>query len=247
MSYIELFSGHAEQYAAARPGYPDALFDWLAAVAPKHELAWDCATGSGQAAVGLARRFTHVIATDASAAQLAHAAPHPRITYRQAAAEASGLESGIADLVSVAQALHWLDLQPFFEEATRVLAPGGVLAAWTYNLPRIAAAIDAEVDRLHDGVLANYWSGRRKLVDEGYASIVLPLEPIEAPEFEMRSEWTLAQFTAYVRTWSAVQRYKSERGDDPVDAVESALQPLWGEPHEPRSVRWPVTVLASRK
>jgi SAM-dependent methyltransferase len=247
VSYIELFSGHAEQYAAARPGYPDALFDWLAAVTPRHELAWDCATGSGQAALGLATRFTRVVATDASAAQLAHATPHPSITYRQARAEASGLESGIADLVAVAQALHWLDLQPFFEEAARVLAPGGVLAAWTYNLPRITAAIDAEVDRLHDGVLANYWSGRRRLVDEGYASIELPLERIEAPEFAMRDEWTLAQFMAYVRTWSAVQRFKTERGEDPVDAVESALLSLWGEPHSTRIVQWPVTVLASRK
>ena len=149
--------------------------------------------------------------------------------------------------MAVAQALHWLDLELFFEEAKRVLVPGGVLAAWTYNLPRIAPPIDAEVDRLHDGVLANYWSGRRKLVDEGYASIELPLEPIEVPEFEMHSEWTLAQFTAYVRTWSAVQRYKTERGDDPVDAMESALQPLWGEPLSTRSVRWPVTMLASRK
>jgi SAM-dependent methyltransferase len=246
VSYVELFSGHAGEYAAARPRYPPALFEWLAAVAPRYELAWDCATGNGQAALGLVERFAHVIATDASAAQLAHAQPHPRITYRQASAEASGLASASADLVAVAQALHWLDLPAFFAEATRVLAPQGVLAAWTYNRPRITAAIDAEVDRLHDDTLRHYWSGRRRLVDEGYASIDLPFDAVEAPPFAMRDDWTLAQFAGYVRTWSAVQRFIADRGRDPVDAMEYAVRPLWGEPHERRAVHWPLSVRAAR-
>lgn len=247
MRYSELFSGHAEQYAAARPRYPEALFDWLAVIAPDHRVAWDCATGNGQAAIGLASRFARVIATDASASQLAHAVPHPGVEYRQAPAEASGLEAASVDLITVAQALHWLDLPAFFEEATRVLSPAGVLAAWTYNRPRVTPAIDSEVDRLHDETLGNYWSGRRRLVDEGYASVALPFEPVDAPHFEMRNEWTLAEFTAYVRTWSAVQRYMQDHARNPVDATEYALGPLWGDPRDVRTVRWPLTVRAGRK
>jgi SAM-dependent methyltransferase len=247
MRYTELFSRHAEQYAAARPRYPEALFDWLTAVAPAHDLVWDCATGNGQAAVALASRFARVIATDASASQLAHAVPHPAVEYRQATGEASGLGPASVDLIAVAQALHWLDLPAFFDEATRVLVPNGVLAAWTYNRPRVTPAIDAEVDRLHDHTLATYWSGRRMLVDEGYASIALPFEPVETPHFEMRNEWTLGEFTAYVRTWSAVQRYMQDHERDPVDPVEYALGPLWGDAHARRGVRWPLAVLAGRK
>ncbi len=246
MSYTDLFSGHARQYAAARPRYPEALFEWLARAAPRHQLAWDCATGNGQAAIGLATRFAHVIATDASEAQLAHAEPHPRIDFRQAAAEASGLDSGSADVVTVAQALHWLDVAAFFEEARRVLVPGGVLAAWSYGMPRITPAIDSEVGHLHWETLKHYWTDRRWLVDEGYASIAMPFEELEAPPLELRESWTLAQFTAYVRTWSAVQRFLADRGRDPVDAVEYALRPLWGEPHQRREVRWPLAIRAAR-
>jgi SAM-dependent methyltransferase len=246
VSYVELFSGHAGAYAAARPHYPDDLFDWLAAVAPRTELAWDCATGNGQAAVGLASRFARVIATDASASQLAHAVPHPRVEYRQATAESSGLEAASVDAIAVAQALHWLDLPAFYVEAGRVLRRDGVLAAWSYNRPRVTPAIDAEVDRLHDDTLRGYWADRRRWVDEGYASVELPFEALDPPAIEMRGDWTLAQFTAYVRTWSAVQRYIAARGRDPVDAVDYALQPLWGEPHERRPVRWPLSIRAGR-
>ena len=247
MSYVELFSGHAGRYAAARPRYPDALFEWLAAIAARRELAWDCATGNGQAALGLASQFARVIATDASASQLEHAAPHPRIEYRQATAESSGLETASIDLIAVAQALHWLELPAFYAEAERVLRPAGVLAAWSYNRPRITPAIDAEIDRLHDSTLPGYWSDRRRWVDDGYASVELPFEALDPPAIEMRDAWTLAQFTAYVRTWSAVQRYIAERGRDPVDAVEYALAPLWGETHERRDVRWPLAIVAARR
>ena len=46
------------------------LFTYLASLCPAHDLAWDCATGNGQAAVALAPHFEQVIATDASAQQI---------------------------------------------------------------------------------------------------------------------------------------------------------------------------------
>src|SRR5256886_7010020 len=78
-------------YAATRPTYPDALFARLAALAPGTSRAWDCATGNGQAAIGLARWFDRVDATDASADQIANAMTHERIRYAVAPSEASGL------------------------------------------------------------------------------------------------------------------------------------------------------------
>lgn len=247
MSYVELFSGHAEQYAAARPRYPETLFDWIAANVERHELAWDCATGNGQAALGLADRFARVIATDASAAQLDHATPHARVIYRRAPAEASGLDAASADVVTVAQALHWLDLPAFFLEVERVVAPGGIVAAWSYALATITPALDAAITRFHNETVGPYWADRRLLVEEGYRSITLPFTTLAPPAFEMAADWTLAQFTAYVRTWSAVQRYMADRHRDPVDALAYELRPLWGEPHERRSVRWPLTLRASRR
>ena len=137
------FSGHAVEYAKFRPHYPDELFEYLALISPRHELAWDCATGNGPAAVGLARHFDSVIATDASAQQIASAELNDRISYRVAPAEASGIDSASVDLILVAQALHWFDIDRFFTEAKRVLKENGALAISSYNVLEIAPEIDA--------------------------------------------------------------------------------------------------------
>ena len=105
MKFKDHFSGQAVEYAKFRPRYPDKLFEYLASISPRHELAWDCATGNGQAAVGLARHFDSVIATDSSAQQIKSAQPNDRISYRVAPAEASGIDSASVDLILVAQAL----------------------------------------------------------------------------------------------------------------------------------------------
>ena len=78
------FSSVAAPYADFRPHYPAALFDYLATLVPGNSHVWDCAAGNGQATVDLARRFDHVIATDASHEQIASAVPHPKIEYRVA-------------------------------------------------------------------------------------------------------------------------------------------------------------------
>src|SRR5436190_1697754 len=107
MKFKDHFSGHAADYAQYRPHYPNELFKYLAALPPNRDLAWDCATGNGQAAVQLAEFFAHVIATDGSEKQIANATAHPRVEYRVATAEESGLTSSSIALVVVAQALHW--------------------------------------------------------------------------------------------------------------------------------------------
>src|SRR5438094_3844583 len=109
-TFKDHFSGHAADYAKFRPNYPSKLFDYLASISPERELAWDCATGNGQAAVGLAERFAKVIATDASAQQIESAQPYPRISYWVAPAEASRIDPDSVDLILVAQALHWFDM-----------------------------------------------------------------------------------------------------------------------------------------
>ncbi len=240
------FSGHAGQYALARPRYPPALFAWLASLAPARERAWDCGTGNGQCAVGLAEHFAEVVATDPSEPQLRHAFPHPRVRYAVAAAERSGLEDATVDLVTVAQALHWFDLPRFWGEARRVLRPGGALAAWSYGLFTVDPAVDAVIgDLWHRGVGA-WWPPERALVDDGYRSIDLPFAEIDAPPFAMEHRWTLADVLNYLRTWSAVQRYLADRGTDPVTAAEPALRDAWGDPTVERLVTWPIAIRAGR-
>lgn len=241
------FGAVSQRYASARPTYPEALFAWLAKIAPARDLAWDCGAGSGQASVALADHFARVVATDASAGQLAQAVPHPRVTYRVAPADASGLDAGSVDLVTVAQALHWFALDAFYGEVRRVLRPGGVIAAWTYAAFVLDdAAADAIVRTYHYETMADWWPPERTFVENGYRDLAFPFEPIVAPAFRMESSWTLSQVAAYLRSWSATARFSAAHGGaDPVAPVEAQLRAVWPDDGASAvAVQWPLTVLA---
>ena len=246
-AFPDHFSAVASEYAAHRPDYPRALFDWLAAAAPARRCAWDCGTGSGQAAVGLARHFERVVATDASAPQVARARPHRRVAYRAAPAEDSGLPAASVDCVTVAQALHWFDRDGFWSEARRVLVPGGLLAAWCYVSFRVDARVDAVVGRFYREVVGPFWPPERALVESGYAAIAFPFEELAAPRFRMLKLWTLPQLAGYLGTWSAVRGYVSAGGGDPVAALLPELAAAWGDPARARRVTWDLALRAGRR
>ena len=243
--FADHFSGHAADYAAARPTYPAALFEWLASMAPVDEprRAWDCGTGNGQAAIALARHFDAVVATDPSLEQLRHAARHPRVAYAASTAEAAPIAQGSISLVAVAQALHWFDLERFHAEVRRTAAREAVIAAWTYAHAVIDPETDAHLHRFNARELDGWWPPERRHVDDGYASLSFPYARIEPPPFAMSAEWTLAQLMAYVRTWSAVAAARRATGGDPVGPLERALGRTWPA-GERRTVTWPLTILA---
>src|SRR5437870_12319458 len=190
MTFKDHFSKQAAGYAKFRPRYPQQLFDYLGSIAPSRQLAWDCGTGNGQAAIGLASLFDRVIATDASAKQIAKADPHERVEYRVAPAENSGIESETIDLIMVAQALHWFDLPRFYEESRRALKANGVLASSAYNLLHIEPAIDEVVNRYYFEVVGLFWPPERALVEK-FEELPFPFPEIKTPSFEMIAQWNL--------------------------------------------------------
>ncbi len=246
-AFQDHFSGVAAEYARFRPGYPQPLFDWLAAQCARHDCAWDCATGSGQAAVPLAARYARVIATDASAEQIARAPAHPGIEYRVATAEASGLPEACADLVTVAQALHWFEHDAFWREVSRVLRPGGVVAAWTYGrcVPD-DEPVRAIIRRWYAEVTGPYWPPSRVHVDSGYRTIRFPFAEFDGPVLEVRARFTLAGLVGYAGTWSATVRMREALGRDPLPDLAAELAPVWGDPDLPRAMRWPLAMRAGR-
>ncbi|MBZ0104124.1 MAG: class I SAM-dependent methyltransferase [Sulfuricella denitrificans] len=246
--FSDHFSAVAADYASFRPEYPAGLFAWLARMAPDRKLAWDCAAGSGQATLALTEHFDRVVASDASPAQIAAARPHPAVEYRVATAEASGLPDSSAGLITVAQALHWFDLEKFYAEAQRVLMPRGILAVWSYGINSMGDTdIDHTVQAFYSGTVSAYWPPERILVESGYRTLPFPYPEMLPPPFAMEAAWTLPELLGYFRSWSATARFIAERGHDPIPGLGKKLQPLWGNPNTRRKIRWPLSTRIGRK
>jgi len=241
-----LFGSIAADYARFRPRYPDALFDELAALAPSRALAWDCATGTGQAAGALARRFERVLATDVSAKMIAQAPATPGVEYRAVDSCDSGIASHSIDLITVANALHWFHGEAFEREARRVLAPGGVVAAWSYKYPHVAPAIDALVRHLHDVVIDPFWAEPNRVVEREYRDLWFPFDRVAAGPHVCAARLTADAFLGYLATWSAAVKYAAHHGRDPLAEIRDELLAEWGGASVEREVRWPLTLVVGR-
>lgn len=245
MAFADHFSEKSRQYAAARPTYPDALFAAIAAAAPGRERAWDCATGSGQAAIGLAAHFGQVEATDASAQQVANAIPHPRVRYSVQLAEKTDFAAAAFDAITVAQALHWFDLDRFHDEVRRVLRPGGLIVAWAYDWSQVVPAVDRALERHLLVKIRPYWPEQVNRMQSSFMRMPFPFAPVELAPVRIEVAWTLAQYLAYVETWSATRAYVAEHGRGIIDETESAMRKAWGEVPV-RTVTMPLHVRCGR-
>lgn len=242
------FSGHATQYAQARPAYPNELFAYLATLVDARDIAWDCATGNGQAAVDLSRYFKRVIATDASQAQIDCAVPVKNVEYRIALAENSGLLSHVVDLVTVAQALHWFNFDKFYVEVKRVLKNHGILAVWCYELLKTGnSEFDETIVEFYTSVTGSYWPPERKYIDEHYKTIPFPFDEIKTPGFSIYLNWNIKQLLRYLNTWSAVKRYEQEKGDNPVESwLMPRVQKYFDSLEKPINIQMPLVLRAGR-
>ena len=221
-----------------RPHYPDELYAYLAHITTGHDVAWDCATGSGQAAVGLSNFYKKVIATDSSQEQLKHAVKKPNIEYIHSPAEKCPLPDASVDLVVVAQAVHWFNLDAFFKEVQRVLKPGGVIALWGYKRTKLTKleSLNSIIRYYNMHTLANYWAPEVRMVNESYQAINFPFKELSPPKFNFESDWTLDQMMGYMYSWSATQNYIQEKGENPLGKVRQQLAARWGGPEATRTV-----------
>lgn len=242
------FSAVANRYADFRPHYPAALFDYLAALVPRNSRVWDCACGNGQATVDLAERFAQVVATDASADQIASATPHPKVEYHVATAESSGLADESIGLVTVAQAIHWFDFDRFYAEAKRVLVRDGVLAAWAYGVNEVEGeAVNELAQDYYENIVGPYWPPERGLVEEDYRTIPFPFVEITPPTIRMETHWDLDQLLGYFSTWSATNRFIKAKSYNPLEKLQDELVQVWGGRQRQRRITWPLSLRIGRK
>jgi ubiquinone/menaquinone biosynthesis C-methylase UbiE len=240
------YSPYAKQYAESRPQYPEELFKYLSDLSPGHNVAWDCATGNGQAAMSLAGYFERVIASDMSLSQIQNAASQKQINYFVAHSENAGLKSHSIDLLTVASAVHWFNLEKFFSEAVRVLKPGGILAVWTYHVGHVEPPFQKLFYNFYTDVLSSYFNQGARLVDRKYTDLKLPGKQIESENLFVSVDWNLTALLNFIESWSGIQQYRVAKGNDPVELIEKELKELWGEPESVHNIRWPLYLRISR-
>lgn len=228
------FGKYASGYSQFRPHYPEALFQYLASLTEKHQSAWDVGTGNGQAAVGLSSYFYEVIATDLKQEQLNEAEQKGNIRYVACSAEKAPIPDHSLDLITVAQALHWFNLDAFYQEVYRTLKSDGVLAAWCYGLFSISPQVDAVIQHLYADILGNtYWPKERQYIDENYQTIPFPFPKIKTPSYIIERPLNFEQCVGYLNTWSALKEYQClNAGKNPLDLIMSDLQAAWGSPEK---------------
>lgn len=246
MMFRDHFSGHSGSYRDFRPHYGRDVLSYLATLAPRDGLVWDAGTGSGQLAAALGEIFARIVATDASAEQIRNATLHSCVEYRIEPAERTSLTDRSVDLVTVAQAAHWFDLERFYAEVRRVARPGAAIVLLGYELMSISPEIDRLVQWFYKPVVGAYWPPERAHLETGYRDLSFPFPAIDAPPLELMHEWNRDQLTGYVGTWSAVSRYRKECSEDPIPQLLDRLAVHWPNPADRRTVRWPLIVKTGR-
>jgi SAM-dependent methyltransferase len=235
------FSGHAQDYAAYRPTYPQALFDWLETIVPEQPVVWDCATGNGQLASGMAGFAKKICATDMSVRQIESAVQAENIFYSVCPAEESGLPDKTFDLITVAQAVHWFDFGRFYEEVRRVAKPGAKLVLVGYGKVITGSDTDPLIDELYGKTLGPFWDPERRYLDDRYETIPFPFGELSAPDLAIEVSRTAEEFANYLETWSAVKHFEKKRRFSPLDEIRSALSNVW---HGRRVIHFPLYIRA---
>lgn len=221
------FSEQSDLYARYRPEYPAEMYDFIFSHLSSYQRAWDCATGSGQMAKVLSNYFDEVIATDISEEQLSHAPQKTNISYQIAPAEDSGLPSDHFDLITVAQAIHWFNIEQFYAEVQRVGRNNALIAVIGYGMVRIDNKANPVIDELYEKSFGTYFNKNRQYLDEGYRTLPFPFDEIAYTEFTNTLNWTLDDLEGYFNSWSAVQKMKSELAINPADkAIKQLRQKL---------------------
>lgn len=245
MEFKDYYSKQSEEYSKHRPLYPEEIFSFLASLSDHKQLAVDCATGNGQAALGLAKHFKKVIALDASPSQISNCFDCGNVEYRVAKVEDTGLGDNSTDLVTIATALHWVNKDLFYEEVKRILKPGGIMAAWTYGTnSEIEPVVSSIIDKFSDMILDELWDRNIDQI-KTFEFQEFPFERIPAPDFIIKKDLTMEQLLNYIYTWSSTQKYIELHNSNPLDILRADLIKVW-KPEETKEVRWTIKMLAGK-
>jgi ubiquinone/menaquinone biosynthesis C-methylase UbiE len=227
---IRLFEGaeHAAGYALFRPQYSTKIRDVIRAFMKKHSCSFDSmvdvACGSGQGTHFWTDSFKNCIGLDISKEQIKNAKEKfnsmgvKNVDFGVSSAENLPKHLKECDLVTIAQAWHWINADAFYKEADRVLKSPGVLAVYGYGIPYFKNSTKASniVLHYHNVTLKDYWDPHRCHIVNKYSEVKLPYETAE--RHDLVQEWPvpLPHFISYLGTWSGYWAYKERHPESTV-------------------------------
>eukprot|EP00253_Pinus_taeda_P032889 PITA_32889 len=255
------FDKQAKEYLESRPGYPASLFSMLASLTANHQLAWDVGAGNGQASVSIAEHYDRVIATDRSKEQLDLARKHSKVTYAVTAPVMTDEElfsivgeEGSVDLVTVATAVHWFDIDTFYSQVKRLLRkPGGVIAVWTYANFSVSPAVDAVcAEFLESTIPYRQLKMDIDILNDGYRKLPFPFEPVlengggsegNPLEMEMEIQLSLEKLLVFCNSSNPVVAAREKGVDLLNETVLRRIREAWGDENKIYTCKMPLSVL----
>lgn len=243
----ESFGTLAERYDRARPSYPRELIDALLADAPAAVLDVGC--GTGIAARLLADRGCEVLGVEADA-RMAALARAKGIEVEVARFEAWDPGERRFDLLTCAQAWHWIEPRTGALCAARALRSGGRIAVF-WNFGELPAELLSELSVLYarlepaleeNSVLLGRRGGRTSAQESGIAGCAAFGE-VEISSFGWQKRYTTAAWIEHVSTHSDHQTLPPARRERLLQAVAQRLERAGGA----FDVRYETVLLSARR
>jgi len=132
---IDRWSGYTDVYNASRPVPPAILKQSIMLYAPAPQVVVDIGCGTGLSTQIWQGTAPQIIGIEPNDDMRNAALPGENIEYRPGYSNETGLPNDFADIITISQALHWMDIDSTLEEVHRVLKPGGVLAVYDCDWP----------------------------------------------------------------------------------------------------------------
>ncbi len=241
------FSYQAGVDASNHPRYPEELFSYLAGLSTTTHRAYVYEIGNNQAATYLASRFDEVISADMNQVKKPNAPSKNNLSYICSTAAKIPLVEKTVDLLTVSQAWHWIEAKQLEQEAYRVLRPGGLLAVWGFNLPRIDEPISKLIHHYYNHELKDHWPDERKNHEQAYADFPTRLALLPTPAFAMHQPLTTSQLLNYILRWSATQELIAAGKKAVYDKLYQEVFKLLGSADKLLNISWPLTLKVARK
>ncbi|KAH3672064.1 hypothetical protein WICMUC_004465 [Wickerhamomyces mucosus] len=244
----------SDNYQDKRPGYPPSLFK---AISDYHKgdrkVALDVGSGPGTASFPLLEYFDKVIATDPSDIMIKPGIEaitpdlKDRISFHVSSGEEfKNIEDGSVDLITCAEALHWINHENFFKEASRVLKPNGTIAFWGYiepifiDHPKSNDIYEKYVFE-DDRYMGPLWKPGKHYLRYFFNDVKIPAEEFKDVEkhdyypgktqkktayFLGDENYSMKKFADYLSSWSAVHDWKRANPDAEFDVSQQLINEL---------------------